>query len=105
LISKLNGNVDPNKLLEFAPNELQNLEQYEPIGGVTRGNLNGFPAVSLSGSYFKDGKRRAISQKTVVVEAPSGKYVLQINADALYKDFGALVDVNKVIDQQATVVP
>ncbi|MHC9296605.1 LpqN/LpqT family lipoprotein [Mycobacterium sp. LTG2003] len=105
LISKLAGNADANKLLEFAPNELQNLAEYEPIGGVTRGNLGGFPAVQLGGTYFKDGKRRAITQKTVVIESPTGFYVLQINADSLYRDFQALVDVNKAIDQQATVTP
>ncbi|PJK19816.1 LpqN/LpqT family lipoprotein, partial [Mycolicibacterium goodii] len=105
LISKLDGNVDPDKLLEFAPNELQNLTEWEPIGGVTRSNLSGFPSVQLGGSYLKDGKRRAITQKTVVIEAPSGIYVLQINADSLYRDFGALVDVNKVIDREATIKP
>ncbi|MGV0744840.1 LpqN/LpqT family lipoprotein [Mycolicibacterium sp. XJ870] len=105
LISRLAGNVDPNKLLEFAPNELQNLAEWEPIGGVTRSNLTGFPAVQLGGTYFKDGKRRAITQKTVVVESPSGVYVVQVNADSLYRDFQALVDVNKIIDQQAGLAP
>lgn len=105
LISKLAGNVDPNKLLEFAPNELQNLTEWEPIGGVTRSNLSGFPSVQLGGNYLKDGKRRSITQKTVVIEAPSGVYVLQINADSLYRDFGALVDVNKAIDREATIKP
>lgn len=105
LISKLDGNVDPEKLLEFAPNELQNLTEWEPIGGVTRSNLSGFPSVQLGGSYLKDGKRRAITQKTVVVDIPSGIYVLQINADSLYRDFGALVDVNKAIDKEATIKP
>nr|MDT0525355.1 LpqN/LpqT family lipoprotein [Streptomyces sp. DSM 41633] len=32
LISKLAGDVDANKLLEFAPNELQNLADYKPDG-------------------------------------------------------------------------
>jgi serine/threonine-protein kinase len=61
--------------------------------------------VQLGGSYLKDGKRRAITQKTVVVDIPSGIYVLQINADSLYRDFGALVDVNKAIDKEATIKP
>jgi serine/threonine-protein kinase len=104
LISKLAGDVDTNKVLEFAPNELQNLAEYEPVGGVTRGNLNGFPSVSLGGSYVKDGRRRAITQKTVTVPAPGGAFVLQINADSLYRDMSSLTDINKVIDAQATFV-
>lgn len=104
LISKLVGDVDTNKLLEFAPNELQNLAEYEPVGGVTRGNLNGFPSVSLGGSYVKDGRRRAITQKTVTMPIAGGAFVLQINADSLYRDMGSLTDINKVIDAQATIV-
>ncbi|MCV7162703.1 LpqN/LpqT family lipoprotein [Mycolicibacterium brisbanense] len=104
LISKLVGDVDTNKLLEFAPNELQNLAEYEPVGGVTRGNLNGFPSVSLGGSYVKDGRRRAITQKTVTMPIPGGAFVLQINADSLYRDMSSLTDINKVIDAQATIV-
>ncbi|WP_018601884.1 LpqN/LpqT family lipoprotein [Mycobacterium sp. 155] len=104
LISKLVGNVDTDKLLEFAPNELQNLAEYEPVGSVTRGNLNGFPSVSLGGSYVKDGRRRAITQKTVTIPIRGGAFVLQINADSLYRDMNSLTDINKVIDAQATVV-
>jgi len=61
--------------------------------------------VQLGGSYTKDGKRRAITQKTVVIESPTGVYVLQINADAPYPSLQALVDVNKAIDRQATITP
>ncbi|WP_026357066.1 LpqN/LpqT family lipoprotein [Mycobacterium sp. 141] len=103
LISKLVGDVDTDKLLEFAPSELQNLSEYEPVGSVTRGNLNGFPSVSLGGSYVKDGRRRAITQKTVTVPAPGGAFVLQINADSLYRDMSSLTDINKIIDAQATI--
>ncbi|MGV9800745.1 LpqN/LpqT family lipoprotein [Mycobacterium sp. NPDC003449] len=105
LISKLGGNVNPDKLLEFAPNELQNLTDYQPIGAITKGMLAGFPSVQLGGSYVKDGKRRAITQKTVAVQGPGGTFVLQINADSTYRDFQALVDVNKVINEQATITP
>ncbi|MGV0812060.1 LpqN/LpqT family lipoprotein [Mycolicibacterium boenickei] len=103
LISKLAGNVDPNKLLEYAPSELQNLADYKPNGEVTRGNISGFPTVHLGGTYAKGNQRRAITQTTVVVQAPGNVYVLQINADALERDRVALTDVNKVIEAQATI--
>ncbi|MEW2478633.1 LpqN/LpqT family lipoprotein [Mycobacterium sp. NPDC049093] len=103
LISKLTGDVDPNKLLEFAPNELQNLADYKASGDVTRGEIGGFPSVHLAGSYAKAEQRRAITQTTIVIQAPGAVYVLQINADALERDKGALTDVNKAIEAQATI--
>ncbi|WP_233152711.1 LpqN/LpqT family lipoprotein [Mycobacterium sp. NS-7484] len=103
LISKLAGAADPNKLLEYAPNELQNLADYKPNGEVTRGSISGFPTVHLGGTYAKGNQRRAITQTTVVIPAPGNVYVLQINADALERDKNALTDVNKAIEAQATV--
>ncbi|CRZ18552.1 LpqN/LpqT family lipoprotein [Mycolicibacterium neworleansense] len=103
LISRLAGDVDPNKLLEFAPNELQNLADYKPSGDVTRGNISGFPTVHLAGTYAKGGQRRAITQTTVVIQAPGNVYVLQINADATERDKTALTDINKAIEGQATI--
>ncbi|WP_454232207.1 LpqN/LpqT family lipoprotein [Mycolicibacterium fortuitum] len=103
LISKLTGDVDPNKLLEYAPNELQNLADYKGSGDPVRGEISGFPSVHLGGSYAKGEQRRAITQTTVVIQAPGAVYVLQINADALERDKGALTDVNKVIEAQATI--
>lgn len=103
LISKLTGDVDANKLLEYAPNELQNLADYKADGDVTRGNISGFPTVHLAGTYAKGGQRRAITQTTVVIQAPGSVYVLQINADANDRDKTALTDVNKAIEAQSTI--
>ncbi|OLO99494.1 serine/threonine protein kinase [Mycolicibacterium porcinum] len=103
LISKLAGDVDPNKLLEFAPNELQNLTDYKPTGEVTRGNISGFPTVHLAGTYAKGAQRRAIAQTTIAIQAPGNVYVLQINADATERDKQALTDINKAIEAQATI--
>ncbi|CDO32135.1 LpqN/LpqT family lipoprotein [Mycolicibacterium porcinum] len=103
LISKLAGDVDPNKLLEFAPNELQNLTDYKPSGDVSRGEISGFPTVHLAGTYAKGNQRRAITQTTVVIQAPGNLYVLQINADATERDKQALTDINKAIEAQATI--
>jgi serine/threonine protein kinase, bacterial len=104
LISRLAGDVDPDKLLEYAPNELQNLADYKPTSDVTRGNISGFPSVHLAGTYVKGDQRRAISQTTIVIPAPGNVYVLQVNADSLEREKGALTDINKAIEAQATVV-
>jgi hypothetical protein len=64
-VSKLTGNVDSAKILEFAPGETKNLPGY--VGaerGVPR-TLSGFNAVQIGGLYTKDGIRRAIAQSAV----------------------------------------
>jgi hypothetical protein len=105
LVSKLTGNVDPATILELAPGELKNLPQYEPLGDDNKSTLSGFDAVQLGGMYVKDGKRRIIAQKTVVIPGSDGLYVLQMNADALDGQEGPLMDATSVIDDKTTITP
>ncbi|MBI3690649.1 MAG: LpqN/LpqT family lipoprotein [Mycolicibacterium aromaticivorans] len=71
----MTGNVDPKKVLEFAPGELQNLPGWTPLGdGANKSTLSGFDAVQLGGNYTKEGKKRIIAQKTVVIPGQDGLY-------------------------------
>ena len=105
IVSKLTGNVDPKKILEFAPGELSNLPSWEPLGDPNTSTLSGFDAVQLGGNYVKDGKKRIIAQKTVVIPGKDGLYVLQMNADALDGQEGPLMDATNVIDEKTTITP
>ncbi|APE18551.1 LpqN/LpqT family lipoprotein [Mycolicibacterium pallens] len=108
IVSKLTGNVDPKKVLEFAPGELQNLPGWQSLGdgsGANKSTLSGFDAVQLGGNYTKDGKKRIIAQKTVVIPGQDGLYVLQMNADALDGQEGPLMDATNVIDEKTTITP
>ncbi len=106
IVSKLTGNVDPQKVLEFAPGELQNLPGWTPLGdGANKSTLSGFDAVQLGGNYTKDGKKRIIAQKTVVIPGQDGLYVLQMNADAVDGQEGPLMDATNVIDEKTTITP
>lgn len=105
IVSKLTGNVDPAKILELAPGELKNLPDYEPLGDDNKSTLSGFDAVQLGGNYVKDGKKRIIAQKTVVIPTADGLYVLQLNADALDGQEGVLMDATSVIDEKTTITP
>src|SRR5262249_47441676 len=67
LDAKRTGNVDQAKIIQYAPGELQNLPGYEGSGNGTASTLGGFQAWQLGGTYVKDGKKRAIAQKTVVI--------------------------------------
>ena len=54
---------------------------------------------------MKDGAKRAIAQKTVVIPGQDGLYVLQLNADGLEDQIGALMDATSAIDEQTTITP
>jgi hypothetical protein len=83
LLSKLTGNVDPAKILEYAPGELMDLPNFVAANEPMTAKLSGFDAIQLAGLYDRDGTQRTIAQKTVVIPANDAVYVLQMNADAL----------------------
>ncbi len=105
LVSKLTGNVDPDKILEFAPGEIKNLPGFEGAEEGTLDELSGFDAVQIGGTYKKNGATRAIAQKTVVIPGQDGLYVLQLNADGLEDQIGALMDATAAIDDETTITP
>lgn len=103
LFSKLTGNVDPAKLIQYAPGEVQNLPGYQGGGDGSASTLAGFQAWQLGGTYQKNGKTRVIAQKTVVIPSQGAVYVLQLNADGLESDQGPLMDATSVIDDQTSI--
>jgi hypothetical protein len=105
LVSKLTGNVEPAKILEFAPGEIQNLPGYQGANAGSPSQLGGFDATQVGGTYTKDGVKRAIAQKTVVIPGKDGLYVLQLNADGTEDQLPALMDATSVIDEQTTITP
>jgi hypothetical protein len=105
LVSKLTGNVDPAKILEYAQGEIKNLPGYDGAAEGSPSTLAGFDATQIGGTYTKDGVKRAIAQKTVVIPGQDALYVLQLNADGTEDQMGALMDATSVIDEQTTITP
>ncbi len=105
LLSKLTGNVDPAKILEFAPGEIKNLPGYEGAQEGSPSTLSDFEAVQIGGTYTKDGVLRAIAQKTVVIPGQDGLFVLQLNADGRDDQMTALMDATSVIDEKTKITP
>ncbi len=105
LLFKLTGSVDPAKLLEYAPGELQNLPDYKSTADPNSSKLSGFDAVQLAGTYTRDGKERTIAQKTVVIPSRDAVYLLQINVDALPADAEAVMYATSEIDERTTITP
>lgn len=105
ILSKLTGDIDPAKVLQFAPGELKNLPGFQGSGDGSAATLGGFSAWQLGGSYSKNGKLRTVAQKTVVIPSQGAVFVLQLNADALDDETMTLMDAANVIDEQTTITP
>lgn len=103
ILSKLTGDIDPAKVLQFAPGELKNLPGFQGSGDGSAATLGGFSAWQLGGSYSKNGKLRTVAQKTVVIPSQGAVFVLQLNADALDDETMTLMDAANVIDEQTTI--
>ena len=101
-VSKLTGDVDQAKLIQYASGDLQNLPGYDGSAGNASA-LGGFAAWQLSGSYTKNGVKRIAAQKTVIIPAQGAVFVLELDADALDSDQGALMDGVNIIDDQTTI--
>ncbi|HKP40589.1 LpqN/LpqT family lipoprotein [Mycobacterium sp.] len=105
IVSKLTGNVDPAKILEYAAGEIKNLPNYDGAAEGSPSTLAGFDATQIGGTYTKEGVKRAIAQKTVVIPGKDGLYVLQLNADGTEDQMGPLMDATGVIDEQTKITP
>jgi hypothetical protein len=105
LVSKLTGNVDPDKIIALAPGELNNLPGYKPMNEGATSTLGGFPAYQLGGTWVDNGQTKIVAQKTVVIPGGDGLYVLQLNADGLQDQIDIVTAATDVIDQQTTITP
>jgi hypothetical protein len=103
LMSKLTGNVDPQQIIDLAPGELNNLPDYKPGNEGETSTLGDYPAYVLGGTYTRDGATRFIAQKTVVIPANDGLYVLQLNVDGPDAAGDVLGAATDKIDSDTTI--
>jgi hypothetical protein len=105
LVSKLTGNVDPQKILDLAPGELNNLPGWKAMNEGETSTLGEYPAYQLGGTWTQDGKTKIVAQKTVVIPGSDGLYVLQLNADGLENQGDIVGAATNVIDEQTKITP
>jgi serine/threonine protein kinase len=103
ILSKLSGNVDPQKILDLAPGELRNLSGWKASNAGERGTLSGFPSYTQGGTWKQDGQTKLVGQKTVVIQNADGLYVLQLNADGLESQADILGPATATIDEQTKI--
>ncbi|PXX07701.1 LpqN/LpqT family lipoprotein [Mycolicibacterium moriokaense] len=105
LVSKLTGNVDPQKIIDLAAGELNNLPGWKAMNEGETSTLGEYPAFQLGGTWTQDGQTKIVAQKTVVIPGSDGLYVLQLNADGLEDQKEIIGAATDVIDSQTTITP
>ncbi|MEI6251234.1 MAG: LpqN/LpqT family lipoprotein [Mycobacteriaceae bacterium] len=105
IFEKLTGNVDPKEILALAPGELQNFPGFDGPEEGKPSTLGGFEAVELGGDYAADGQKGKIGQKTVVIPAADGLYVLQLNAYSSESEAEILAEAADIVDEKTTITP
>jgi hypothetical protein len=105
IVSKLTGDVDPQKIIDLAPGELNNLSGYKPLNEGATSTLGEYPAYQLGGTWQSDGETKVVAQKTVVIPGADGLYVLQLNADGLDSQKEVIGAATDAIDSDTTITP
>jgi Probable lipoprotein LpqN len=102
-LSKLDGDVDPQKLIELAAGGTKNLPGFKPHGDGTEDNLGGSPAYQLGGTWTQDGKDKAVADKVVVINGKDNIYLLELNADCLPDQIEKALPATITIDEKTTI--
>ena len=102
-LSKLDGDVDPQKLIELAAGATKNLPGFKQMGDGNEDNLGGFPAYQLGGTWTQDGQTRAVADKVVVINGNDNIYLLELNADCLPDQVEKALPATVTIDEKTTI--
>lgn len=101
--SKLTGEVDPQKILELAPGQLNELPDFKAFGEPERSKLSGFDAIDYVGTYVLDGKTRSVGQQTIVIPGKDSLFVLQLNGEAPEGQEQVVIDAADLIRDQTKI--
>ena len=101
--SKLTGNVDPEKILQLAPGQLNELPEFTPREAPQRDKVGGFDAIDYVGTYVWEGQARAVGQQTIVIPGKDALFVLQLNGEAPKGQQQPVIDAAKLIREQTKI--
>ncbi|MUL68354.1 hypothetical protein BOO86_28055 [Mycobacterium sp. CBMA 234] len=103
LISRLGPNADPQKIIDFAPGELNNLPGFTATDTGTAGTVDGHQSFQLAGSWNSNGVTKLITQNTVVIQDGTGLYVMQINIDGVADQAEIIKQIAAAIDHDTKI--
>jgi Probable lipoprotein LpqN len=102
-LSKLEGDADPQKVLDLAPGELKNLPGFQPKGEGSEADFAGSPAYQFAGTWVQDGQTKAVAQKTVAIDGKDAIYLLRLNADCLPDQIDKVLPATITIDDKTKI--
>ncbi|MGU3292064.1 LpqN/LpqT family lipoprotein [Williamsia sp. M5A3_1d] len=97
LLSKLEGDVDAQALIEAAPGEIKNLKGASVFDERTT-TLSGYPAYEIAATYDLEGTEALSAQKTVIIPGAGATYILQLNGTSDQAQAEILGAAAKAID-------
>lgn len=97
------GEPDPATLLQLAPNKVKTLPQFDGPETGQEGELAGFQASTIGGTFVQDGVNMLVARKTVVIPAADGVYLLALDAQGSEEQAQALMDATAAIDAETTI--
>ena len=104
LLSKLTGNVDPQKIIDLAPGEMNNLPGFEAWNEGATSTLGDVPAFQLGGTWQSEGHDQDHrTEDGSYPAAEDGLYVLQLNADGLEDQADIISAATDVIDNETSI--
>jgi serine/threonine protein kinase len=103
LISRLGPNADAQKILDFAPGELNNLPGFTATDTGTPGTVDGHKSFQIAGSWNSNGVTKLITQNTVVIQDGTGLYVMQINIDGVADQAEIIKQITEAIDRDTKI--
>ncbi|MDR3665011.1 MAG: LpqN/LpqT family lipoprotein [Mycobacterium sp.] len=103
LISRLGPPAEAQKIIDFAPGELNNLPGFAPTDTGTPGTVDGHQSFQLSGTWNSNGVTKIITQNTVMIQDATGLYVMQINIDGVTSQAEIIKQITAAIDHDTKI--
>lgn len=100
---RLEGDPDPQKLMDNAAGETKNLPGFKPMGEPGEGDFAGSPAYQVAGTWVDNGQTKAVAQKTVVINGNDAIYLLRLNADCLPDQVEKALPATVTIDEKTKI--
>ena len=97
------GNPDPATLLKLAPNQVRKLPEFDGPETGQDGQLAGFQAATIGGTFVQDGVNMLVARKTVVIPAKDATYLLALDVQGNEEYATQMMDATAAIDEGTTI--
>lgn len=97
------GEPDPATLLKLAPNKVKSLPGFEGPETGQEGELSGFQASTIGGTFTQDGAPMLVARKTVVIPGKDAVFLLALDVQGSEDYAPQMMDATKAIDDETTI--